>query len=827
MKRAGFLPLAILAASLGMALADPYSQLVTYDWAQSRRPLADIERQIREAKGPEDLRAVEQKLIRVVANPKATYAGKQFACRMLRRCGSEACVDALARLLTDPKLSHMARFALQGNASPKAGQALREALGKVPDELKIGMLSSLGARREAQAVGEIASLLKNQNTRLVETAIRALGSIATPEAANALQRASVPASLEGRRADALMMCADRMRADGKTDQAVAIYSRVLDNAPTAATRGAALRGLALAQGVEAVPRLVALMDAKDETLVEVARRVLIMTPGEEMTKALASRLSAATSTQQVALLDILTARGDKSAGAQVAKLVASKDEAVRLAAVRALGTLGDASCVPALVRASMSKDEVAQAAAESLARLRGDEVGVALGKLLESPEATVRAAVLGVIARRGDKSAAPAVLRLARSGDPAVRKAAIDALGAVAAPEHLPQLADLLVTTKDPGERGGLMRVLTAVANRSDDIEGRTAPLVAVLTKADEDATCRLLGLLGRLGGKNALEAVRARLKARSENVATAAVRALHQWPDPAAAPDLLRVIKTTKNPIHRVLAFRGYVNMANLVASRSGGEADEMYAQALRLAKSPDEKRSVLGGLGAARSLEALKLAQALLGDAQVRAEAEVAVVQVAANCRQLAPAEARDALEEIIASTKNKALAKQASGVIAEMDRYKGFITTWLGAGPYTKGDPFKTTYPPEKGEPGVEWKVLTQGVGAQSIDLERAIGRGSNRAAYMLAYLWSPADQDVRLEIGSDDGVKVWVNDKLAHANNVARPLRIGQDKARARLKKGWNRLLVKIAQQGGQWAFSFRVCRPDGRALDGLKVSLKPQ
>jgi len=316
-------------------------------------------------------------------------------------------------------------------------------------------------------------------------------------------------------------------------------------------------------------------------------------------------------------------------------------------------------------------------------------------------------------------------------------------------------------------------------------------------------------------------------LKARSEDVATAAVRALHQWPDSAAAPDLLEVIKTTKNPIHRVLAFRGYVNMANLVASRSGGEADEMYAHALRLAKSPDEKRSVLGGLGAARSLKALKLAQALLGDPQVRAEAQVAVVQVAANCRQLAPAEARDALEEIIASTKNKALARQASAVIAEMDRYKGFITTWLGAGPYTKGDPFKTAYPPEKGEPGVKWKVLSQGVGPQSIDLERAIGRGSNRAAYMLAYLWSPDDQDVRLEIGSDDGVKVWVNDKLVHANNVARPLRIGQDKVRARLKKGWNRLLVKIAQQGGQWAFSFRVCRPDGRALDGLKVSLKPQ
>ena len=562
-------------------------------------------------------------------------------------------------------------------------------------------------------------------------------------------------------------------------------------------------------------------------LAQVARRVLIKMPGKAATKALASRLSALPPAGQAALLEVLTARGDKAASAEVAKLVSSRDKAVRLAAIRALGSLGDASCVPALVRAATANDEAGRAAAESLAQLRGDEVGAALARLLDSSEPGVRAVALAIIARRGERSAAPAVLRLARDRDPQGRKAAMDALDEVTGPEHLAQLADLLVSTKDSRERAVLARVITTVANRSDDLEGRAAPLVAVLDRADEDATCRLLEVLGRLGGRAALEAVRARLSARNADVATAAVRALHQWPDPAAAPYLLQIIKTAKNPIHRALAFRGYVNMANLVASASGGKADEMYEQALALAKSAAEKRSVLAGLAAAHSPKALKLVEEQLNDPQVRAEAEMALVKVAANCRQTAPSEARAALKKLIASTKNKAIARQAAAVIAEMDKYKGFITTWLGTGPYTKGDPFTTAYPPEKDLASVKWKVLSRGVGPQVIDLERAIGRGNNRAAYMLTHIWSPTDQDVRLELGTDDGVKVWVNGKLVHSNNAIRPVRVGQDKVKAHLKKGWNRVLVKISQAGGQWAFCFRVCRPDGRALDGLRVSLNPE
>jgi len=67
---------------------------------------------------------------------------------------------------------------------------------------------------------------------------------------------------------------------------------------------------------------------------------------------------------------------------------------------------------------------------------------------------------------------------------------------------------------------------------------------------------------------------------------------------------------------------------------------------------------------------------------------------------------------------------------------------------------------------------------------------------------------------LEIGSDDGVKVWLNDQLVHSNNVARPLQPGSDKAQVTLRQGWNRLLLKITQNNQGWEFCARLRQPDG-------------
>ena len=98
------------------------------------------------------------------------------------------------------------------------------------------------------------------------------------------------------------------------------------------------------------------------------------------------------------------------------------------------------------------------------------------------------------------------------------------------------------------------------------------------------------------------------------------------------------------------------------------------------------------------------------------------------------------------------------------------------------------------------------------------------GSNRAAYLRTVLDSPRAQDVQLELGSDDALKVWLNGELIHTFAGVRGCERGQDKVSAQLKKGRNELLLKVVNGGGGWAACARVRRPGGTHVEGLKIDL---
>jgi hypothetical protein len=108
---------------------------------------------------------------------------------------------------------------------------------------------------------------------------------------------------------------------------------------------------------------------------------------------------------------------------------------------------------------------------------------------------------------------------------------------------------------------------------------------------------------------------------------------------------------------------------------------------------------------------------------------------------------------------------------------------------------------------------------------MDLLQALG-GQQRVAYARTWVNSPKQQTVRLEIGSDDGVKVWLNGHVVHANNVARALQPGSDEVDVTLNEGWNTLMLKVTQNITAWEFCVRFSQPNGEPVTGLRASLSP-
>ena len=161
--------------------------------------------------------------------------------------------------------------------------------------------------------------------------------------------------------------------------------------------------------------------------------------------------------------------------------------------------------------------------------------------------------------------------------------------------------------------------------------------------------------------------------------------------------------------------------------------------------------------------------------------------------------------------------------------------FITDWNLIGPFNAPDMtyLQTPYPPEKeinlkkkykgkNELTLEWKKI-QTEESGFVNLAGIFTPNEQAIAYGLAYVFSSEERQTHLLIGSDDGVRIWLNGELIHTNPAYRGAYPDQDKIPVTLKKGWNTLLVKVLQGGGGWGYYVRFIDPE----DVLRWSTEPQ
>ncbi|MGD2175249.1 MAG: hypothetical protein PVJ27_07585, partial [Candidatus Brocadiaceae bacterium] len=88
-------------------------------------------------------------------------------------------------------------------------------------------------------------------------------------------------------------------------------------------------------------------------------------------------------------------------------------------------------------------------------------------------------------------------------------------------------------------------------------------------------------------------------------------------------------------------------------------------------------------------------------------------------------------------------------------------------------------------------------------------RAVWDMDFQVAYAYTTITSESDQTVFFHLGSDDGVKVWLNGEQIHAVFAARGLRRGQDIFAGRLREGRNALLAKVEQVTGGWGLALEI------------------
>ncbi|HSV72833.1 MAG TPA: DUF1080 domain-containing protein [Chthonomonadales bacterium] len=615
----------------------------------------------------------EAQLIAVLQSD-APAQEKAVACQQLAGIGTERSVPALAALLPDEALSSHARVALEAIPAPAAAQALREALGRLTGRLLVGAVNSVGVRRDRQATSALARLAGGPDREVGAAALVALGRIGTPEAIRVVQGALASGAqpLRDAAAHALLAHAGDREAVGRRQEALAALRRLRASQAPRHIRIAALQRSLVIESPASMPALMGHLRSTDPDLVSMALRALREMGGEPVTRALAAQAVQARPDVQPALVQVLRERSGPGALGGIEALAARGAPDARRAALHALGDVGGPSSVALLLSTAQGAagDEQATASA-SLSRLRAPGVDEAILAALTAAPPAAKPPLLGVLTRRpASDAAAEAALRLASAPEPAVSRAALEALATHGRAGDLPAIVRLLIATTDESARDAASQAAQAVVWRVEDIGARGQPIIAGLSETRLPAAKgALLALLAEIGTYPALLAATAALTDAEAATRSAAVRALAAWPDPSPVAALLATAGRDTEPAVRVAALRGAIRLAGTAAAEIApppGQAVQWLRQAAQaVGDDATSKRVLLSALAGVRNIEGLALVRPYLTDEAVRAEAELAAIQIARQVPATERAMARSVVEGILAapaSDETRRLAEEA---------------------------------------------------------------------------------------------------------------------------------------------------------------------
>ncbi len=619
----------------------------------------------------------------------ATEDCKEYLLEQISLIGLGSDASALAALLPNARLGHAACAALERIPGDEALIALRSALTSLEGPALIGVVNSLGQRRDRKAVSPLVSLLQTEDGELLAAIIAALGKIGGPEAVEAIRVAASRAGGPDRTVcgDALLRCADGSAREGNRTRAGEIYEALFARGNPSLIRRAALIGMACFRGDEDATGeiLVAALSSDDSHVRAAAVHCLRHMHGRTVCRHVADRLPSFAESVQPQVVLALAEAGDPAALPGIAKLLLSSNADVRLTALSAIGRLGDASAVPILIRQIEDASELdMDVIRRSLAQMPGIGPDHAILEGLAAPSPRIKRELVAVLIERQSHDSVPVLLDLATDGDTTVRIEAFKALGALAGGEHIPALMDALKATNEARERRAIEDAIVAVSRRIESSRPVTEWISRDMRDAGAPVRASLLRVLGRLGGTHSLEIVRDLLKDPDPTVRETAVRVLGAWPDAGALAELLAVAREPESPNVKILALRGFADLFRGAQESTLPQWESMAAEALSLADRAEERRLLLSAFAGKPSKESLAIAMSLLGDAELKAEAALASLGILEAVGGQWPERARSTLTQILEAVPVREVTERAEALRVKWSRPANLAPRGIASSP-----------------------------------------------------------------------------------------------------------------------------------------------
>lgn len=574
-------------------------------------------------------------------------------------------------------------------------------------------------------------------------------------------------------------------------------------------RKVALQTLSICATDDAVPSLATLLS--DESLRSDALATLKQIGSPAAAKAVAN---AAVNAKGAWLRDLLATLGEMRRPEGVPILLTmlkSGDPETKAVAAMALGRIGDAKAVAALA------DAVRQGVPTAFdALVRTGDLLLQRGQVSLAADAFERAlqlakdehqrcaALLG-LGKTGTAKALPLLVSALDAPELTVRQAAFDALVAYRHQEASRGLKEMWKRA-NLTQRGMLLRVFVA---RKEP----TTPQLLRQSATDPNPEMR-----------------------------TTALTLMGELDDPTFEPVLWEAAMKGSDTIKNV-ALRSYLNIAERRARKGEtAQARAMFERALQLTEQNhllELRDRALSGLAFLGDPQSLPLIERYLQQTNPPREALLAAIAIAETLmRQGKKTDATALARRVLSLRPPRDVGNRASQLLVRLGedpsaipRSQGFLCHWWLLGPLPNPDNRafdqafidETSLAPLRLETVrvdnrlLSWREIRIADSQGVVDLTQFFRQTEWVACYAYTEFVVDSDMDAELRIGSDDSVKVWLNGQLVHQFGGMRALAVDQDRVRARLRKGVNRLLLKVTQSGGSWEFCVRLVDLQGNPI----------
>lgn len=172
--------------------------------------------------------------------------------------------------------------------------------------------------------------------------------------------------------------------------------------------------------------------------------------------------------------------------------------------------------------------------------------------------------------------------------------------------------------------------------------------------------------------------------------------------------------------------------------------------------------------------------------------------------------------------------------------VSEHYAFVTHWHLVGPFdsSEGKALTLAHSPEKATDAagkfkvksgadVAWKPHVTGNRYGYVDLNKAVGKEKDAAAYALAVVRAEKDTPCEIRVGTPNAIQVFLNGtKVFEREEYHHGDTMDLNNGKGTLKAGKNVIVIKVCQNNQtetwaqEWKFQLRVCDATGGAIPGV-------